>query len=113
MTKSLQTNLALAPVKAVAIATLIMGAILWATSHQTVNHDMGKPMPSESAASVIETYGCWTGEAPADMQNVIPGHVLLSTPTGPVLGGQKKVEKAFEQIFDNIDHDLKVIAFCR
>lgn len=70
---------------------------------------------SSEATHLIKRHDCWTGDAPADMVGQIPGHVI-ATPrraVTPVRGGDAMVSKAFEQIFDGIDHGLTVHAFCR
>lgn len=70
---------------------------------------------SSDATRLIERFGCWTGAAPADMENQIPGHVIVTRRDGvrPLRGGDALVSKAFEQVFDGVDHGLTVHAFCR
>lgn len=54
---------------------------------------------------------CWTGEAPADV--LVPSRVIVTRDGHTFMGGTRMVELAFEQVFDNIDHGLKIHAFCR
>ena len=60
---------------------------------------------------LVESHGCWAGEAPPDV--VAPGHVVVTRDgttryAGPVVTGH-----ALEQIFEGVDHGLTVHAFCR
>lgn len=79
----------------------------------------GYEVPTEnlapgSPAALIAEHDCWTGDAPADMEGELPGHVVVSLPNGEVVyGGERMVGKAFDQIFDGVDHGLTVAAFCR
>lgn len=68
-----------------------------------------------SPADLITKHGCWTGEAPADMEGVLPGHVVVTKDgaTAPVYGGSRLVGKALEQIFEGKNHNLTVHGFCR
>lgn len=61
------------------------------------------------ALDLVEEHGCWTGEAPKDMEGKMPGHVV----TQKGLGGQRVVGKALDQIFNGTDHGLTVYGFCR
>lgn len=62
---------------------------------------------------LIDANGCWTGDAPADMAGVIPGHVVVTVDGVTRLGGSKAVGAALEQVFEGVDHGLTVHAFCR
>lgn len=68
-----------------------------------------RPDIAASPTALLEAHDCWTGEAPADMAGVIPGHVV--TQNG--YQGAAAVGRAFEQIFDGADHGLTVYGFCR
>lgn len=78
-----------------------------------------QPAPAPAPApgspdSLVERMGdaCWTGPAPADVE--LPGHVIFSQPNQPTrLGGPRAVDRALEQLFEGIDHGLRVHAFCR
>lgn len=69
--------------------------------------------PAHPAAALIEEHSCWTGEAPADMAGVLPGHVVVTVGGVTRLGGERMVGKALEQIFEGADHGLVVHGFCR
>lgn len=82
-----------------------------APAHQVV--DVGQGDDWTEAASLISRNDCWTGEAPADMQGVLPGRVVATVDGDARVGGDRMVGKALEQIFDGVDHGLRVHAFCR
>lgn len=67
------------------------------------------------ATMLIEKFDYWVGEAPAHLADQMPGHVI-ATPrdaVSPVRGGEAMVGRAFDQLFDGIDHGITVHAFCR
>lgn len=73
---------------------------------------------SDSAGQVrqlVQRFDCWNGEAPADMAGEFPGHVIVTEAgaLNPVRGGAALVSRAFEQVFDGVDHGLRIHAFCR
>lgn len=72
-----------------------------------------RPAAKGSPAELVEKHDCWTGEPPADMVGVIPGHVVVTQGVAPVYGGDKLVGQALEQLFDGKDHGLTVHGFCR
>lgn len=71
------------------------------------------PSPGHSQTSIprvermVESGRCWVGDAPADV--TVPGHVWAD---GKYLG-ERGVSRALEQIFDGVDHGMRVQAFCR
>lgn len=68
--------------------------------------------PVPPSTSLVVAHDCWTGKAPADV--TIPGHVVVTLPTGEVrYGGERLVSKALRQLFDGEHHGLTVHAFCR
>lgn len=71
------------------------------------------PVAQGSPADLLAKHDCWTGEAPADMQGVVPGHVIVTKGASPVYGGTRLVGQALEQIFEDVDHGLTVHGFCR
>lgn len=76
-------------------------------------HGAAAALPSP-AELLVEERGCWSGEAPADMVGVLPGHVVVSEPgEGPRYAGARMVGLALSQIFEGADHDLTVHGFCR
>lgn len=68
-----------------------------------------RPAVDGSPEALAERHGCWTGQAPADMEGVMPGHVI----TQHGYQGKKAVAAALAQIFDGADNGLTVHAFCR
>lgn len=72
-----------------------------------------RPVAKGSPQDLIEKHKCWTGEAPADMQGQMPGHVVVTKGVAPVYGGSHLVGQALEQIFEGKDHGLTVHGFCR
>jgi hypothetical protein len=81
-----------------------------------------RPIAFGSPGWLIEKHDCWTGEAPADMVGVLPGHVVLTYAghPAPTYGGERAVGVALEQLaFDGVitgdgrDHGVIVHAFCR
>lgn len=69
---------------------------------------------AESPAELLVTaHDCWTADAPADMQGVMPGHVVVTVEGLPRYAGPHMVGKALAQIFEDVDHGLTVHAFCR
>ncbi len=73
-----------------------------------------KPRPMTDPGDLMEYYGCWEGEAPADMQGQIPGHVVAMLPSGEVEYSSLLVGPALEQIFEGNDsYGLTVYGFCR
>lgn len=73
-----------------------------------------RPLAAGSPTALVVEHGGWTGDAPAGMAGVVPGHVVVSLPNGRVVyGGGRMVGMALAQIFDGADHGLTVAAFCR
>lgn len=72
-----------------------------------------RPHVEDSPAALVAEHDCWTGEAPADMQGVVPGHVVVTVDGSTRLGGERMVGKALEQLFEGADHGLIVAGFCR
>lgn len=72
-----------------------------------------RPAAEGSPSALLAEHDCWTGEAPADMQGVIPGHVVVTVDGVTRVGGERMVEKALGQMFAGEDHGLRVSGFCR
>lgn len=72
-----------------------------------------RPAVEMSPVALVDKDGCWTGQAPQDMQGVVPGHVVVTVDGVPRRGGSRLVGMALEQIFDGVDHGLVVHGFCR
>lgn len=72
------------------------------------------PEPSR-AEVLVEKHDCWTGEAPADMVGVVPGHVVLTLKNGKtVYHGSLGVEAALQHVFEEPLPGIKAVhAFCR
>lgn len=76
--------------------------------------NLGRDHAAGSPADLVERHGCWTGQPPADMEGVIPGHVVVTAPgQDPRYAGEAMVAKALGQVFDGEDHGLTIHAFCR
>lgn len=73
----------------------------------TIEQSTGSP------ADLIAEHDCWTGAAPADMEGVMPGAVVVTRDGRTIYGGPRLVEQALDQVFNGVDHDLTVHAFCR
>lgn len=71
-----------------------------------------RPDAAGSPAALIKRHGCWTGQAPADMEGKVPGHVVVSKGSR-VLYSAKLVGPALDQVFGVKDHGLVVHGFCR
>lgn len=75
------------------------------------------PVAVQAAESPVERlvggHGCWTSDAPADMQGVVPGHVVVTVDGTTRHAGPRMVGKALSQLFEGVDHGLTVHAFCR
>lgn len=72
-----------------------------------------RPSAEGSPSALVAEHGCWAGDAPAEMQGVMPGHVVVTVGGATRLGGERMVGQALEQIFDGADHGLIVHGFCR
>jgi hypothetical protein len=72
----------------------------------------GSPV-AVSPATIAAAHDCWSGDAPADMQGILPGHVVVTIDGRPRYAGERMVGKALEQVFEGADHGLTVHAFCR
>lgn len=73
------------------------------------------PAEPSRAEVLVEKHDCWTGAAPADMEGVIPGHVVMTLKNGKtVYRGSLGVEAALQHVFDEpLPGILEVHAFCR
>ena len=75
-----------------------------ATTTDTIQADLDR---------LLAIHDCWTGDAPADMQGVIPAGVVVIRDGLAVHGGDRLVGQALDQIFGGAVHDLTVVGFCR
>lgn len=114
-TTTLRRTLTTATVRAAAV-TLMAGAALGLAPLVTMDAPLSAeqttqaPEPQQTPAeALIARHGCWTGDAPADMVGVIPGHVV----TQHGYQGEKAVGQALAQMFDGAEHGLTIYAFCR
>lgn len=88
------------------------------TSARPKPHAAGSPadpQPAGSPAALIELHGCWTGDAPPDMAEKIPGHVVVTRPTSAHAEylGDRMVGRALDHVFNHKNRGLIVHAFCR
>ena len=66
------------------------------------------------AQVLMEKWDCWAGEAPADMQGKMPGHVVVTEGGRTFVGGSVKVGTALSHIFEGTPTEIEVIhGFCR
>ena len=88
--------------------------IAWAIAVSHEGTPAVRPDVAGSPEAVLDRMGdeCWTGTAPEGVK--IPGRVIYQLPNdGAKVGGPKMVHKALEQLFEDVDHNMEVIAFCR
>jgi hypothetical protein len=73
------------------------------------------PAEPSRAEVLIAKHDCWTGAAPADMEGVVPGHVVMTLKNGKtVYHGSLGVEAALQHVFDAPLPGIKAVhAFCR
>lgn len=78
----------------------------------TASLEIDRPLAEGSPAALIQAHDCWVGEGP---QGVIPGHVVVTKgdAVAPTYGGPALTGKALAQVFDGVDNDLTIHAFCR
>src|SRR3954451_22189640 len=89
------------------IAVVAAWGVRLSTSGGLYAHDDDVHYPSSPAAEaaptpghLLEAHACWTGHAPADMRNRLPGHVVVTTRSGrTVYGGPRLVGRALDQQF--------------
>lgn len=75
-----------------------------------------KPATPVVQESLVEQHDCWTGEAPADMEGVLPGHVVIrfKREVNAEYRGSKAVGVALDHIFTAPNPDVaEVLGFCR
>jgi hypothetical protein len=72
-----------------------------------------RPVADGAPAELLAEHDCWSGEAPVDMQGVVPGHVVVAKGSTPRYAGATVVGQALDQIFNGVDHGLVVYGFCR
>lgn len=119
--KTLKQSLIAAVAKSVVTVSLFGSAFMvsstFADASVVIPEDRGisaeQPVAQGSPADLVAKHDCWTGEAPADMEGVAPGHVIVTKGVSPVYGGPRLVGQALEQIFEGVDHGLTVHGFCR
>ena len=103
------------------IAFVMAWGIRLALGGQLDGHVEGHYAPATPAGEAVaapshllDQHGCWTSQAPADMRGKVPGHVVVSTPSGRIVyGGTRLVAKALDQQFANKPAGLTVWGFCR
>lgn len=115
---TLRRRMALALIAPLAFG--LTGAVLLSTAppHEEVSVGRGGTSPVQPAVPgsvryLIEQHGCWTGEAPPDVE--IPGHAVVTWPgdIAPTYGGDRAVAAALEHVFEGRHPGLEVHAFCR
>ncbi len=73
------------------------------------------PPRTDLAAQLIAQHRCWSGPAPADMSGREPRHVVATLVEGgtPEYLGRATTRAALQQVFEQVDHGIRVHAFCR
>jgi hypothetical protein len=101
------------------VATLLVLSVF---AMRAVIGDVVVPAPAAAAPGSLKTpeaiellgkHDCWTTEAPADMQGVLPGHVVVVIDGDARLGGERMVGKALDQTFGDAEYGITVVGFCR
>lgn len=66
------------------------------------------------AERLMERHDCWSGEAPPEMEGKFPGHVVVTSEAGvTVLGGERMVGYALDQLFKGHAYGLTIHGFCK
>ena len=94
---------------AAALVLVVLGLAALLARDEAITIEPAQPSLAEILA---DTHGCWTGEAPADMQGKIPGHVVMTLPDGRTVYSTD-VGRAMAHIFETPERGLTVFAFCR
>lgn len=96
------------------VAVIYLGSAPLGWSNPATDAEMMqiRPTAEGSPAALLADNDCWTGEAPANMQGVIPGHVVVTVDGVARVGGERMVGMALGQLFDGADHGLLVHGFC-
>ncbi len=98
------------------VVGVLVNVALWGMADSAaLRSEPYKPPAVDSPAALIAAHDCWTGaqDMPSSMAGVIPGHVVVTIEGRPRYGGPRMVDKALSQIFEGVEHDLTVHAFCR
>lgn len=93
------------------VGGLICAGVIATAAEPTIAAE--RPQVTDSPAALLAVNDCWTGEAPADMQGKVPGHVVVTLGGQTRFSGERMVGKALAQIFDGADHGLTIHGFCR
>lgn len=122
-TRSLRATLGRAAVKAVVITAALGGSYATADALNGSNVVLGEGaeppaliQPADPTQALVKRHDCWTGEAPADMAGVIPGHVVIryDGDTTATYRGSRAVGDALAFLFDGADNGVAAVAgFCR
>lgn len=75
-----------------------------------------QPDAPGSPEGLMKKHGCWSGEAPKDMEGVIPGHVIIRM-DGEIAAkyrGAKYVGVALDHLFTKPNPRVaEIVGFCR
>lgn len=91
----------------VLVSHLMPTTMQWAPPELSPQEDSA---PSR-AERLVERHGCWTGEAPPDVD--MPGHVVWQHPDGRVVYSARLVGPALDTLFGSGDLAGQAVAFCR
>lgn len=97
---------------------LTLIAFMYTTTHAAQvstlddGDNLGRPHAAGSPTALIAERDCWVGEGPA---GVVPGHVVVTKPgrVAPTYGGARLTGMALQQVFEGVDHGLRVHGFCQ
>lgn len=96
---------------ALGVGAFVLGSSLLPTPMEYDDHK-ALPEDSQSRAEVlVERYGCWSGEAPPDVD--MPGHVVWQHADGRTVYSERLVGPALDTLFGDGDLAGRPIAFCR
>ncbi len=73
---------------------------------------------SGAARVLVEGHGCWTDQAPSDMERQVPGHVVVirgadTVDAEAVYGGVRLTGVALDAAFGRGAADFTIVGFCR
>lgn len=98
-----------------AVLGLIIG-VLAALALTTHSQQAAHVDPSPTSNLPVHGHGCWSGEAPADMEGKVPGGVVVTLHPGETpayLHTPKAVGAALDHVFSGLHPEMTVWSFCR
>ncbi|CAI9417172.1 hypothetical protein [Nocardioides sp. T2.26MG-1] len=97
------------------LAVAAAGVVVTSSQPDATWSETNTPTTAHPAAALLAVHHCWTGDAPADMRDRIPGHVVVTLPgeDRPTYGGPWLTGRALDQVIGGAEHGLTVWGFCR